>query len=137
MQRNRTISALSRTLVLIEARATGGTFAAGEAALAMGLPLFTADYSTQLESNDGNRILLERGPFAYARAARREGRTLRNCSQWRVSRVRGRASVRARASDSRICLRGEGGRRVAKPPKGHSKLDQLPARKPRMGYSSG
>ena len=61
MQRNRTICALSRALVLIEARATGGTFAAGEAALAMGLPLFTADYSTQLESNDGNRILLERG----------------------------------------------------------------------------
>jgi DNA processing protein len=61
MQRNRTICALSRALVLIEARATGGTFAAGEAALAMGIPLFTADYSAQLESNDGNRILLERG----------------------------------------------------------------------------
>ena len=61
MQRNRTICALSRALVLIEARSTGGTFAAGEAALGMGLPLFTADYSTQHESNDGNRILLERG----------------------------------------------------------------------------
>jgi len=61
MQRNRTICALSRALVLIEARATGGTFAAGEAALAMRLPLFTADYSTQLESNDGNRLLLARG----------------------------------------------------------------------------
>jgi DNA protecting protein DprA len=64
MQRNRTICALSRAMVLIEARATGGTFAAGEAALTMGLPLFTADYSTQLESNDGNRILLERGAIA-------------------------------------------------------------------------
>ena len=64
MQRNRTICALSRALVLIEARASGGTFAAGEAALAMRLPLFTADYSTQLESNDGNRILLERGAIA-------------------------------------------------------------------------
>jgi DNA processing protein len=41
MQRNRTICALSRALVLIEARTTGGTFAAGEAALAMGVPLFT------------------------------------------------------------------------------------------------
>lgn len=64
MQRNRTICALSRAMVLIEARATGGTFAAGQAALAMGVPLFTADYSTQLESNDGNRILLERGAIA-------------------------------------------------------------------------
>jgi DNA protecting protein DprA len=64
MQRNRTICALSRAMVLIEARATGGTFAAGEAALAMDVPLFTADYSTQLESNDGNRILLERGAIA-------------------------------------------------------------------------
>jgi DNA processing protein len=64
MQRNRTICALSRAMVLIEARATGGTFAAGEAALAMGVPLFTADYSTQIESNDGNRILLERGALA-------------------------------------------------------------------------
>jgi len=61
MQRNRTICALSRALVLIEARSTGGTFAAGEAALAMGVPLFTADYSAQHENNDGNRILLERG----------------------------------------------------------------------------
>jgi DNA processing protein len=64
MQRNRTICALSRAMVLIEARATGGTFAAGEASLSMGVPLFTADYSTQLESNDGNRILLERGAIA-------------------------------------------------------------------------
>jgi len=68
MQRNRTICALSRAMVLIEARATGGTFAAGEAALAMGVPLFTADYSTKLESNDGNRILLERGGVALRRS---------------------------------------------------------------------
>jgi DNA protecting protein DprA len=61
MQRNRTICALSRALVLIEARSTGGTFAAGEAALDMDLPLFTADYSAQHEGNDGNRILLARG----------------------------------------------------------------------------
>jgi predicted Rossmann fold nucleotide-binding protein DprA/Smf involved in DNA uptake len=73
MQRNRTICALSRALVLIEARATGGTFAAGEAALSMGLPLFTADYSTQLESNDGNRILLERGAVRL-RQSRATGR---------------------------------------------------------------
>jgi DNA processing protein len=73
MQRNRTICALSCAMVLIEARASGGTFAAGEAALAMGVPLFTADYSTQLESNDGNRILLERGGVAL-RQSRATGR---------------------------------------------------------------
>jgi DNA processing protein len=61
MQRNRTICGLSRALVLIEARSTGGTFAAGEAALEMGLPLFTADYSAQHDANDGTRILIERG----------------------------------------------------------------------------
>ena len=73
MQRNRTICSLSRALVLIEARSTGGTFAAGEAALGMGLPLFTADYSAQKESNDGNRILLERGALRL-RQSRATGR---------------------------------------------------------------
>lgn len=68
MQRNRTICALSRAMVLIEARATGGTFSAGQDALAIGVPLFTADYSTKLESNDGNRILLERGGVALRRS---------------------------------------------------------------------
>jgi DNA processing protein len=73
MQRNRTICALSRALVLIEARATGGTFAAGEAALEMGIPLFTADYSAHHEGNDGNRILLERGAVRL-RQSRATGR---------------------------------------------------------------
>jgi DNA protecting protein DprA len=61
MQRNRTICSLSRALVLIEARSKGGTFAAGEAALDLGVPLFTADYTAHHEGNDGNQILLERG----------------------------------------------------------------------------
>ena len=73
MQRNRTICALSRAMVLIEARASGGTFAAGQDALAMGVPLFTADYSAKLESNDGNRILLDRGGVAL-RQSRATGR---------------------------------------------------------------
>jgi len=73
MQRNRTICALSRALVLIEARSTGGTFAAGAAALEMGIPLFTADYSAQHEGNDGNRILLERGAVRL-RQSRATGR---------------------------------------------------------------
>lgn len=41
----------------------------------MGLPLFTADYSTRLESNDGNRILLERGAIAL-----RQSRAIRPTS---------------------------------------------------------
>lgn len=61
MQRNRTICALSSALVLIEARSKGGTFAAGKAALEMGLPLFTADYVSQHDGNEGNRILLDGG----------------------------------------------------------------------------
>jgi len=73
MQRNRTICALSRALVLIEARSTGGTFAAGQAALEMGLPLFTADYSAKHEGNDGNRILLDRGAHRL-RQSRSTGR---------------------------------------------------------------
>lgn len=73
MQRNRTICALSRAMVLIEARASGGTFAAGQDALAMRVPLFTADYGAQLASNDGNRILLERGGVAL-RQSRATGR---------------------------------------------------------------
>ena len=73
MQRNRTICALSRAMVLIEARASGGTFAAGQDALAMGVPLFTADYSAKLESNDGNRILLDCGGVAL-RQSRATGR---------------------------------------------------------------
>jgi predicted Rossmann fold nucleotide-binding protein DprA/Smf involved in DNA uptake len=73
MQRNRTICALSRALVLIEARSAGGTFAAGKAALDMGVPLFTADYRAQHEGNDGNRILLERGAVRL-RQSRATGR---------------------------------------------------------------
>jgi DNA processing protein len=61
MQRNKTICLLSRAMVLIEARTTGGTFAAGETSLALGVPLFCAVYQSELPQNDGNRSLLSRG----------------------------------------------------------------------------
>lgn len=73
MQRNNTICALSAALVLIEARSKGGTFAAGESALRMGLPLFCAVYANESEASDGNRILLARGahPLKQSRASGR------------------------------------------------------------------
>ena len=73
MQRNKTICALSSALVLIEARVEGGTFAAGEAALRMGIPLFCAVYANESEASDGNRILLERGA-SRVMASRATGR---------------------------------------------------------------
>jgi hypothetical protein len=58
-------------MVLIEARACGGTFATGEDALAMGVPLLIADYSTKLESNNGNRIRFVYVPFSALSIMRR------------------------------------------------------------------
>ena len=109
MQRNRTICALSRALVLIEARTTGGAFAAVEEALAMGLPLLAADYSAQLEATTATASSSPAAPFACARAAPQDGPTSHSCSQWRVARAWGRASLRGRVWGSRICSRGKGG----------------------------
>jgi len=44
MQRNRTICGLSRAMLLIEARITGGSIQAGRDCLRLGLPLFAAVY---------------------------------------------------------------------------------------------
>jgi predicted Rossmann fold nucleotide-binding protein DprA/Smf involved in DNA uptake len=110
MQRNRTICALSRALVLIEARATGGTFAAGEAALAMRLPPSSPPTTARnLKATTATASSSPVAPFACSRVAPREGRTLRNCSQWRAARARGNASARERLlmSDSRICFQGD------------------------------
>ena len=73
MQRNKTICLLSKALVLVEARMKSGTHAAGEAALSMGLPLFTAEYSEEMEANAGNRDLLQRGARPL-RASKSSGR---------------------------------------------------------------
>ena len=61
MQRNKTICGLSRAMVLIEARSTGGSIEAGRACLKMGLPLFAAVYDGSPESATGNEELLGKG----------------------------------------------------------------------------
>jgi hypothetical protein len=76
MQRNRTICALSRAMVLVEARPGSGTMGAAEDPLRRGLPLLTVDFAEPSEGKAGHRALLERG----ARALKR-------------SRASGRASV--------------------------------------------
>jgi len=61
MQRNRTIGALSNALVIVEAHESGGTFAAGTAALEFGCPLYVVDYPDPPETAAGNRHFLKRG----------------------------------------------------------------------------
>jgi len=61
MQRNRTIIGLSRAMVLIEARSSGGSMQAGREALRLGVPLFAAVYEGMPAEAEGNRQLLEEG----------------------------------------------------------------------------
>ena len=61
MQRNRTICALSKAMILIEARSSGGSVAAGRTALEMGLPLFTPVYAGMPIEAEGNRELMQSG----------------------------------------------------------------------------
>lgn len=61
MQRNKTICGLSRAMILIEARSTGGSIQAGRDCLKMGLPLFAAVYEGSPESATGNAELLRNG----------------------------------------------------------------------------
>jgi DNA protecting protein DprA len=61
MQRNRTICALSKAVVLIESGLNGGTFNAGETAQSLGVPLFVIDFEEPPESAEGNRHFLARG----------------------------------------------------------------------------
>jgi DNA protecting protein DprA len=61
MQRNRTICALSRAMILIESASTGGSIEAGRASLSMGVPLFAPVYEGMPESAVGNRELLDHG----------------------------------------------------------------------------
>jgi DNA processing protein len=70
MTRNRTICGLSRGMVLIEARATGGSIQAGRDCLRLGLPLFAAVYEGMPESAVGNEQLLQSGgrPLMKSRA---------------------------------------------------------------------
>jgi predicted Rossmann fold nucleotide-binding protein DprA/Smf involved in DNA uptake len=52
---------LSRALILIEARRTGGSIQAGRDCLKLGLPLFAAVYEGTTEAATGNQELLEQG----------------------------------------------------------------------------
>ena len=61
MQRNRTICGLSRAMILIEARTTGGSIQAGRDCLRLNLPLFAAVYEGMPESATGNEELLHQG----------------------------------------------------------------------------
>jgi DNA processing protein len=61
MRRNRTICGLSRAMILIEARANGGSMEAGKASLELGVPLFAPVYEGMPESAEGNRRLAEVG----------------------------------------------------------------------------
>jgi predicted Rossmann fold nucleotide-binding protein DprA/Smf involved in DNA uptake len=73
MQRNRTICALSRAMILIESATTGGSIEAGRSSLDMAVPLFAPVYEGMPESAVGNRELLGHGarPLLKSRAAGR------------------------------------------------------------------
>ena len=73
MQRNRTIVGLSRALVVIEARESGGTFEAGKEALGLRHPLFAPTYEGAHGIAQGNQQLIERGaiPIMKSRATGR------------------------------------------------------------------
>ncbi len=61
MQGNRTICGLSHAMILIEAGSNGGSIAAGNQCLKLGIPLFAPVYQGMPESATGNRILLGQG----------------------------------------------------------------------------
>lgn len=61
MQRNRTICALSRAMVLIEAGSKGGSIEAGRTCLKLGIPLFASVYGGMPPEATGNRDLLAQG----------------------------------------------------------------------------
>lgn len=73
MQRNRTICALSKAMILIEARTKGGSIEAGRECLKLDLPLFAAVYDEMPQASQGNRWLLEHGarPLLKSRATNR------------------------------------------------------------------
>jgi DNA protecting protein DprA len=61
MQRNATVCGLADVVIVIEARKTGGTFAAGQEALGLRQPLFVVAFEQPPESAAGNAILLRQG----------------------------------------------------------------------------
>lgn len=61
MQRNSTICALSRAMILIESGSTGGSIEAGRSCIGLGVPLFAPIYEGMPDSAVGNRELLTKG----------------------------------------------------------------------------
>ena len=61
MQRNKTICALTSSMILIESSSKGGSIEAGRACLKMGIPLFAPVYRGMPETAVGNRELLQQG----------------------------------------------------------------------------
>ncbi len=68
MARNEVIIALSGSMVVIEAGATGGTLDAGLRTLASGKPLFVAMYEQMDERAPGNAKLLQSGGIGLAKS---------------------------------------------------------------------
>lgn len=61
MRRNRTIMALSKLMLVVEARLTGGTYDAGKVSLQYGVPVFAVDFADNTEMSAGNRSLIGLG----------------------------------------------------------------------------
>jgi DNA processing protein len=61
MDRNKIIVALSRAVIVLEARETGGTLNAGHTTLRMKKPLFVAMYDDMNGSREGNHRLISAG----------------------------------------------------------------------------
>lgn len=61
MTRNSTIIGLSRAMILVESKMSGGTFAAGEEALRTNSPLFVIDFKKPEESAKANSYFIEKG----------------------------------------------------------------------------
>lgn len=61
MKRNSVIIGLSRAMVLIEARKSGGTFSAGKEALQMGCPLYVIDFENPEVSAEANPYFISSG----------------------------------------------------------------------------
>ncbi|TWT30125.1 DNA-processing protein DprA [Blastopirellula retiformator] len=61
MQRNKTIIGLSDAVVCVESGMTGGTFAAADSTLKLGLPLFVVEFAAPSDAASGNSHFIERG----------------------------------------------------------------------------
>ncbi len=67
MTRNNVICGLSEAMVLIEARETGGSMAAGKLCLEINIPLFVAGVKDKTDFNTGNYILIKQGAIPFGK----------------------------------------------------------------------